>query len=149
MLGKEELKADHGDQWESVNSILSGKAAKSPEAIMRARYTALKFKDVNFLAATEMEEGVGQKERAKAWSVALGLEELDFFSNLFTSNDQKDMDSLRDVSGFEVVKADGETVEFKIRCKDGKVLHEKSYFEANKKWGFVFSGKSEFGKWSS
>ena len=48
---------DHGDAWEMVDKILKGERASNPEAIMRARFTALRFKDPQFLAATEKEEG--------------------------------------------------------------------------------------------
>ncbi|CAE7033527.1 unnamed protein product [Symbiodinium natans] len=43
---------------------------------------------------------------------------------------------------FEVVAADPETVEFKIRCRNGKTLHERSRFQKDRKWGYVYSGES-------
>ncbi|CAJ1387752.1 unnamed protein product, partial [Effrenium voratum] len=52
-ISREQLERDHGASWELVDKILKGERAASPEAIMRARFTALRFKDPQFLAATE------------------------------------------------------------------------------------------------
>ncbi|CAJ1389485.1 unnamed protein product, partial [Effrenium voratum] len=48
----------------------------------------------------------------------------------------------------ESIKLPQETVEFKIRCRNGKTLHEKSTFQKDRKWGYVYSGESEFAEWS-
>ncbi|CAE7577051.1 unnamed protein product, partial [Symbiodinium sp. CCMP2456] len=58
-----------------VDKILKGERADTPEAIMRARFTALRFKDPQFLAATEKEEGTSIKKRAAGWAKTLGMEE--------------------------------------------------------------------------
>eukprot|EP00435_Cladocopium_sp_Y103_P000667 s2365_g1.t1 len=74
-ISREQLERDHGDSWQMVDKILKGERAESPEAIMRARFTALRFKDPQFLAATEKEEGTSIKKRAAGWAKTLGLEE--------------------------------------------------------------------------
>ncbi|CAK0888054.1 unnamed protein product, partial [Prorocentrum cordatum] len=143
---QEDLERDHGDMWQAVDSIFSGQKAESPEVIMRARFTALKFKDPNFLAATELDEDKRElKERADQWAVTLGLKDkspFDFIVRLGVTTD-----SLAQAQSFEVVSTSGNWVEFKIRCADGKTLHEKSLFKEDKKWGYVYSGESEFGSW--
>lgn len=153
-LSQDQLQKDHGDKWEDVDRILKGKKAVSPEAIMRARFTALKFKDVNFLAATEEDENrQTRKERAEGWAITLGLkfQEKGFFDDIpffgGGNDEEEDSYSLRDPVSFEVVSADGDTVDFKIFCRDGKVLHEKSVFKEDRKWGYIYSGESEFFSW--
>ncbi|CAK9047546.1 unnamed protein product [Durusdinium trenchii] len=146
-ISREQLERDHGDSWEMVDQILKGERASSPEAIMRARFTALRFKDPQFLAATEKEEGTSIKKRAAGWAKTLGLEEktlADAFTGLFGS----DIEALQDPLSFEVVTADEDSVEFKIRCRNGKTLHEKSKFQQDRKWGYVYSGNSDFAEWS-
>ena len=41
-----------------------------------ARFTALRFQDPQFLAATEKDENLSIRDRAKQWSLLLGLEEM-------------------------------------------------------------------------
>eukprot|EP00438_Fugacium_kawagutii_P006351 Skav208397 [mRNA] locus=scaffold1179:129436:129831:- [translate_table: standard] len=130
-----------------VDKILKGERAESPEAMMRARFTALRFKDPQFLGATEREEGTSIKKRSAGWAKTLGLEEKDFaekIGSLFGS----DTESLQEPVSFEVIGADEESVEFKIRCRNGKTLHEKSRFQKDRKWGYVYSGDSEFAQWN-
>jgi len=146
-ISREQLERDHGSNWEMVDKILKGDRAESPEAIMRARFTALRFKDAQFLAATEKEEGTSIKKRAAGWAKTLGLEEKDWVESL-TNLFGNDGDSLRDPVNFEVVSSDPENVEFKIRCRDGKTLHERSRFQKDRKWGYVYSGESEFAQWT-
>eukprot|EP00933_Yihiella_yeosuensis_P080241 TRINITY_DN93644_c0_g1_i1.p1 TRINITY_DN93644_c0_g1~~TRINITY_DN93644_c0_g1_i1.p1 ORF type:complete len:231 (+),score=62.63 TRINITY_DN93644_c0_g1_i1:178-870(+) len=143
-ITQEQLEADHGDKWEMVDNILKGKKASSPEAIMRARFTALKFKDPQFLAATERDETQSTKQRAEQWAVTLGIKEKNIFDSIL--NFGQKIEALQQPVSFEVVKADDDDVEFKIRCKDG-VLHEKSRFVSDRKYGYVYSGLSEFGNW--
>jgi len=145
-LTAEQLQADHGEMWEAVDKIFKGEKAKSPEAIMRARFTALKYKDVGFLAATEKEEGSSMKKRAENWATTLGLKERDFLGSIMMNFE--DIKSLAGADKFTVEKADDTMVEFKISCKDGKTLHEKSKFAKDKKYGYVYAGESDFGEWS-
>mmetsp|Transcript_16308 Transcript_16308/g.38729 ORF Transcript_16308/g.38729 Transcript_16308/m.38729 type:complete len:206 (-) Transcript_16308:210-827(-) len=145
-ISREQLERDHGDQWQMVDKILKGERADTPEAIMRARFTALRFKDPQFLAATEKEEGTSIKKRAAGWAKTLGMEEkswVDSLTTLFAS----EAEGLREPVNFEVVSADAETVEFKIRCRNGKTLHERSRFQKDRKWGYVYSGDSDFAEW--
>eukprot|EP00930_Biecheleria_cincta_P096919 TRINITY_DN88690_c0_g1_i1.p1 TRINITY_DN88690_c0_g1~~TRINITY_DN88690_c0_g1_i1.p1 ORF type:complete len:238 (-),score=45.16 TRINITY_DN88690_c0_g1_i1:42-686(-) len=143
-LSQEQLEMDHGDKWQMVDDILKGKRAASPEAMMRARFTALRFKDPQFLASTEKDDSLSIKKRAEAWSVTLGLEERSWWDKLFAG----DIQSLENPDSFEVISSGEDFVEFKIRCKDGKTLTEKSPFIKDRKWGYVFSGDSEFAEWS-
>lgn len=46
------------------------------ERTPKARFTALKFQDPQFLAATERDESQSIRERNKQWSVVLGLEDM-------------------------------------------------------------------------
>lgn len=38
-------------------------------------------------------------------------------------------------------------VEFKIRCEGGRTLWEKSIFNEDETYGYIFSGDSVFGRW--
>ena len=106
-LSQEQLESDHGEKWGDVRDILVGLRAASPEAIMRvpldtknlvpfcpfctvlpwvpgsfaseARFTALRFQDPQFLAATEKDDNQSIRDRAKQWSLLLGLEEMGMF----------------------------------------------------------------------
>lgn len=51
------------------------------------------------------------------------------------------------MQSFEVLSTDGEWVEFKITCGDGKILHEKSLFSKDNKYGYVYSGEDKFADW--
>jgi len=143
----EKLQRDHGDKWEMVDDILKGKKAASPEAIMRARFTALRFKDPNFLAATEKDEFLTVQKRTDQWATLLGLKESGFFDKILNMGSK--IEALKDADTFELIYADEDEVEFKIGCVGGKVLHERSSFSPDRKWGFVYSGNSKFGEWSS
>ena len=44
-----------------------------------ARFTALRFQDPQFLAATEKDDNQSIRDRAKQWSLLLGLEEMGMF----------------------------------------------------------------------
>lgn len=144
-LTREQLESDHGEKWEDVRDILVGLRAPSPEAIMRARFTALRFQDPQFLAATEKDDSQSIRERNKQWSVVLGLEEMNTFDKLLNMNN--DAFSLQKPVGFEVVSADGEWVEFKIKCS-GKTLSEKSRFIKDRKYGWVYGGETEYSEWA-
>lgn len=148
VVTQEQLQADHGDKWELVDKILKGKKAENPEAMMRARFTALRFKDTVFLAATEQDENVSQKKRAEVWAMVLGLQQRGVFDSILAVfSGGSNYDSLSAVKKFEVVDASGSEVEFKITCANGKVLHERSKMVADKRWGFVYAGDSVFQKW--
>jgi len=145
-LTVEQLQADHGDAWQMVDDVLKGKKASCAEAIMRARFTALRFKDVGFLAATE-EDDQPQKQRSDNWAITLGLKDKSFFDNLLRMGGE-DVESLKDAQRFEVISATETTVDFKIICANGKTLREKSKFKKDKKWGYIYSGDSEMSEWS-
>jgi len=148
-LSREQLEADHGDKWEMVDKVLKGQRAESPEAIMRARFTGLKYKDPQFLAATEKDpsESTTIKKRAANWETTLGLKELSWWEKALAWGNPG-QDSMQNAVSFEVIDSDEDEVEFKIRCGDGRVLHEKSTFDEDRKWGYVYSGESEFAEWS-
>ncbi|CAJ1449248.1 unnamed protein product [Effrenium voratum] len=143
-LTQQQLEGDHGDKWEDVRDILVGLRAASPEAIMRARFTALKFQDPQFLAATEKDDAESIRERAKQWSMLLGLEETNAVDNLLNLNNPAT--SLREPVGIDIVASDGEWVEFKIRCAS-KTLSEKSRFIKDRKYGWVYGGETEYSQW--
>ncbi|CAE7733581.1 unnamed protein product [Symbiodinium sp. CCMP2592] len=70
---------------------------------MRARFTALRFKDPQFLAATEKEEGTSIKKRAAGWAKTLGMEEkswVDSLTTLFAS----EAEGLREPVNFEAAR---------------------------------------------
>ncbi|CAE7468428.1 unnamed protein product [Symbiodinium sp. CCMP2592] len=144
-LSQEQLESDHGDKWEDVRDILVGLRASSPEAIMRARFTALRFQDPQFLAATEKDDNQSIRDRAKQWSLLLGLEEMGMFDKMMNLN--SDAFNLREPAGFEVLSADGEWVEFKIVCSS-KTLTEKSRFVKDRKYGWIYGGETEYSQWS-
>jgi uncharacterized protein YchJ len=145
-LSDEQLKADHGDAWQMVDDVLKGKKASCPEAIMRARFTALRYKDVGFLAATE-DDDQPQKQRSDQWAITLGLKEKSFFDSLMRMGGE-DIESLAGAKSFKVISAEGDVVDFEITCDNGKKLREKSKFKKDKKWGYIYSGDSEFTQWS-
>lgn len=145
VLTPEDLQALHGDKWKLVDAVFKGNRAESPEAIMRARFTALYFKDPGFLAATELDDLVNIRQRVDNWKVTLGLKEKNFLDSLRLFGEE--IENLKEADSFEVIEATDTEVEFKIRCRNGKVLHERSTFKEDKKYGYVFSGESAFGKW--
>mmetsp|Transcript_32376 Transcript_32376/g.75161 ORF Transcript_32376/g.75161 Transcript_32376/m.75161 type:complete len:226 (+) Transcript_32376:77-754(+) len=145
VLKPEDLQALHGDKWELVDAVFKGKKAVSPEAIMRARFTALYYKDPGFLAATELDEKANLRERQEQWSVTLGLKEKSILDTLRMIG--VEIENLQEADSFEVIEATDSEVEFKIRCRNGKTLHERSTFKEDKKYGYVYSGISEFGQW--
>lgn len=144
-LSQEQLESDHGEKWGDVRDILVGLRAASPEAIMRARFTALRFQDPQFLAATEKDDNQSIRDRAKQWSLLLGLEEMGMFDKMMNLN--SDAFNLREPAGFEVLSADGEWVEFRIVCSS-KTLTEKSRFVKDRKYGWIYGGETEYSEWS-
>eukprot|EP00931_Biecheleriopsis_adriatica_P027507 TRINITY_DN16545_c0_g1_i2.p1 TRINITY_DN16545_c0_g1~~TRINITY_DN16545_c0_g1_i2.p1 ORF type:complete len:239 (-),score=51.05 TRINITY_DN16545_c0_g1_i2:82-798(-) len=141
-----------GDNYPDMPSIEQNpdaveEKAASPEAMMRARFTALRFQDPQFLASTERDEESSIRSRTKAWAATLGLEETSFWDNVLNMGNN-DITSLREIESFEVVSADDTWVEFKVKCKNGKTLHEKGKFLEDRKWGYVYSGEDEFSDWS-
>lgn len=145
---EEDLKALHGDKWEVVDKIFKGEKAQTPDAIMRARFTALVFKDPVFLAATERDADVPREQRAKDWAVTLGLQKPSFLERIALWGENDKIDALKEVERFEVVDTKGNEVEFKIFCAGSQVLHERSTFREDKRFGFVYTGESSFVNWS-
>lgn len=153
------LQKDHGNMWPEVKQVLIKRGqAKSPEAMARARYSAVKFKDCSFLGATERNEGKNIAERVDIWrvslegrsefvddSVAWVEEALDNLGALFNQGD--DMKNLQSVDSFELVGATDDTVHFKIYCKNGKVLEEKDKYSTDNQYGFIYTGDSEIYEW--
>jgi hypothetical protein len=149
-LSHEDLVKDHGDKWEDVDAVLEGLQAVSAETAARARFTALKFKDPNFLARTEKDDLQSEEERADSWAVTVGLKTdglLGWMSTPLSFLGGAESQSLSDVQTFEVLSVDGEWVEFTIKCGDGKMLHEKSLFSKDDKYGYVYSGEDKFADW--
>mmetsp|Transcript_67307 Transcript_67307/g.152194 ORF Transcript_67307/g.152194 Transcript_67307/m.152194 type:complete len:232 (-) Transcript_67307:111-806(-) len=145
-LTKQDLIDLHGDKWELVDKVFKGQKAESPEAIMRARFTALYYKDAGFLGATEQDDLQGLKQRVETWKITLGLKDKSIWDSLVRIGES--IESLKEAESFEVIDSTPDEVEFKIRCRDGKTLHERSTFAKDKKYGFVYTGKSAFGEWS-
>mmetsp|Transcript_2201 Transcript_2201/g.5446 ORF Transcript_2201/g.5446 Transcript_2201/m.5446 type:complete len:267 (+) Transcript_2201:98-898(+) len=146
----EALVREHGmAKAKAVAAILRGKRAKSPELMMRARFEALKLKDTAFLAATEEEPDIPFEKAKQSWDVALGLQEPDFWGGIVNNLVKDETKNLRDAESFDVIDSGttDEVIEFKIRCKGGITLHEKSIFKEDKTWGYIYSGDSVFGKW--
>merc|ERR1719367_2254468 len=113
--------------------------------MMRARFTALYFKDAGFLAATELDALDNVRMRIDNWKVTLGLKEKSFFDVLRTLGTETG--NLQEAKIFEVVEASDMEVEFNIRCKNGKTLHERSIMSEDRKYGYVYSGESAFSEW--
>jgi len=153
------LKEDHGDMWPEVKQVLiKRQAAKSPEAMARARYSAVKFKDCSFLGATERNEGKSISERVDIWKVSLeGRSEFvddsiawveEFFDGVGSFFGQSDeMKNLQSVASYELLSAKDDTVHFKIFCKSGKVLEEKDKYVSDNQYGFIYSGDSDIYDW--
>ncbi|CAK8995771.1 Uncharacterized protein SCF082_LOCUS4501 [Durusdinium trenchii] len=144
-LTREQLESDHGEKWEDVRDILVGLRATSPEAIMRARFTALRFQDPQFLASTEKDESQSIRERSKQWSYTLGLEEMPAVDKFLNLNN--DAFNLQKPISFDVLAAEGEWLEFRITC-EGKTLSEKSRFIQDRKYGWVYGGETEYSRWT-
>jgi len=143
----EQLQKDHGDEWwEDVKAVLNGKRAKSAENMMRARLSAVRDQDARFLGLTEDDwlEGDTAKKRAQEWKRAFGQAEIPWLDQMFWN---KNFDSLKQVDSFSIISAGKDFVEFKIKCKDGKTLHEKSGYKEHPKFGYVFTGRSDFQSW--
>jgi len=145
---EEDLKALHGDQWEVVDRIFNGQPAQTPAGIMMARFTALIFKDPVFLAATERDGEVPREERAKDWAVTLGIQKPGFLDRIALWGEDDKVGALKTAEKFKVVEENGNEIEFKIFCAGGKVLHERSTFREDKRFGFIYTGESSFINWS-
>merc|ERR1712079_29601 len=153
------LQKDHGDMWPEVKNVLIKKGqAQSAEAMARARYSAVKFKDCSFLGNTERNEGKGVGERVDIWRVSLEgrsefvdesvawVEELlDGVGAVFGQGD--DMKNLQSVDSYELLSATAEKVHYKVYCKSGKVLESKDTYMADNQYGFIYSGESEIYEW--
>lgn len=143
-ITRADLEKDHGDKWELVDRILKGKKAESPEAMLRARFTAVRYKDSKFLAATEEcapGGGLSTAGRADIWAKRLGLEEPDFFDAVFMFFAKDRNTILQNPGKLEVLDADATEVEFKVYGTDGSSTHERSKFLSDPKWGFVYAGE--------
>mmetsp|Transcript_56941 Transcript_56941/g.149156 ORF Transcript_56941/g.149156 Transcript_56941/m.149156 type:complete len:224 (-) Transcript_56941:97-768(-) len=141
----EALQKLHGENWEAVDNILRGNQAEKPSEILRARYTALVYKDAKFLAATCKQEGMQKREMFKKWTEVLGLtpkDPLKMAEQMFSGGDPAEQ--LRDPTRYEIVEEKGNEVEWKIFCSNGKVYHERLMFEPDPKWGFIIAGQ-DFG----
>jgi len=156
---KETLKAQHGKgKWQAVKRVFEGQPADSPETAMRARFSALVQKDVVFLGETEIDEDKKEDTEAlvKGWRITLGLEEEEKVNNFLSplagilgvsSAEDDDSQALKKAVSFEVLDTVGDVVEFKIRCEGGRTLWEKSIFNEDETYGYIFSGDSVFGRW--
>eukprot|EP00441_Pelagodinium_beii_P005622 CAMPEP_0197703212 /NCGR_PEP_ID=MMETSP1338-20131121/125325_1 /TAXON_ID=43686 ORGANISM="Pelagodinium beii, Strain RCC1491" /NCGR_SAMPLE_ID=MMETSP1338 /ASSEMBLY_ACC=CAM_ASM_000754 /LENGTH=221 /DNA_ID=CAMNT_0043287105 /DNA_START=18 /DNA_END=683 /DNA_ORIENTATION=- len=143
------IEADE-DEVEFKMNFADGTTLHERSTMMRARFTGLKYKDPQFLAATEKDpsEETTIKKRAEGWKITLGLEkapELSFWDKLFGEGEA--VQSMQEPISFELIEADEDEVEFKMNFADGMTLHERSTFNEDRKWGYVFSGESEFADW--
>mmetsp|Transcript_55526 Transcript_55526/g.119848 ORF Transcript_55526/g.119848 Transcript_55526/m.119848 type:complete len:232 (+) Transcript_55526:24-719(+) len=138
-----QLEADHGkEKAAAVSRVLKGEPAPSPEIMARARFSALRAKDVVFMSLSEVDSVRPLLEtRVRNWAVTLGLQEA-------TEAEGEDGPSaaLREPKSMKVISAEDDKVEFKVICKSS-TLHEESIFEEDEKRGWVFSGEAEFSKW--
>lgn len=138
-ISLEQLRTDHGEKAEAVQEVLTGKPASCPEDMVRARFSAVRAKDVVFMARSEKDEGRPKvDDREHGWAVVFGLED---------DADPGISQALRTCKGFELVSVDGNEVEFKIDCGDNGVLHERSVMVEHKKFGHIYSGDSIFSNW--
>eukprot|EP00929_Paragymnodinium_shiwhaense_P034245 TRINITY_DN18658_c0_g2_i1.p1 TRINITY_DN18658_c0_g2~~TRINITY_DN18658_c0_g2_i1.p1 ORF type:complete len:295 (+),score=73.53 TRINITY_DN18658_c0_g2_i1:55-939(+) len=145
-IDTKQLKVDHGPLAQKVEAILRGKKADTPDMMMRARFSAVRTKDCIFLARTEEDEDKeSEEERKIGWLRTLGKEAA--IENFFTMLESRDAESLRDIDSFDLVEVEGDEVEFKIYCKNGKMLYERSKFKEHPKYGWVYTGDSLFGTW--
>jgi len=140
----EQLKAHHGDELAgSVAQVLKTGKAGSPEEMMRARYSAVMSRDALFLGRTERDPNLKSVDkRAHLWAVIFGQEEATPMDG-----DGGDSEKLLKAQGFEVIAAEGLEVEYKIDCGPKGILHERSIFQQNDKYGYIYSADSVFEKW--
>eukprot|EP00930_Biecheleria_cincta_P098214 TRINITY_DN89894_c0_g1_i1.p1 TRINITY_DN89894_c0_g1~~TRINITY_DN89894_c0_g1_i1.p1 ORF type:complete len:223 (-),score=51.31 TRINITY_DN89894_c0_g1_i1:33-701(-) len=139
----EQLRADHGDKAEDVDWALRGQGAKTPEDMVRARFSALRAGDGLFMAKTEIDEvRPTVKQRTKAWLTSLGRRE----KSQFQEAPSEEVMKLRKIKSFELIAAEGNEVEFKIHCEEG-TLHERSIMQEDEKWGWIYSGEAKSLKW--
>jgi len=131
---RERLRTDHGSLWPAVERVVLGKAATCPEEMVRARFTALRYKDPLFMARTECGDGFFRKEaaRLKMWEETLGLVPK---TNAMTTP----WENVKDVDELEVVKAEGLKVLYKIHCGAAGYLYEEGIFKEHPQLGYVFS----------
>lgn len=135
-----DLTKDHGEKWEMVDSILKGKKAESAEAMLRARFTALRYKDAKFLASTEEQEP-GQSKQAciDKWMKAMGLLETDIFDFFAGLSGGERIDTFKEPDRLEILGTDGDEVEFVIVGKNGQFSHERNKFGPDAKWGYILT----------
>lgn len=150
------LQYDHGDKWQTIKQILGRRAkAENPEMMARARYSAIASRQTSFLGATERDDGRTPKERVEGWEEALGLSQSSVDASVAWAQDifkafsaVNEMEYLRRVERFEMIDATDSAAEFKIWCSNGRMLHEKDVYVADNEYGYIYSGESEFNKWT-
>jgi len=114
--------------------VVLGQAATCPEDMVRARFTALRYKDPVFMARTECGDGFFRKEaaRLKMWEETLGLVPK---SQAMTTPFEK----VKDVKKLEVIKAEGLKVLYKIHCGVAGYLYEEGVYKEHPQLGYVYS----------
>eukprot|EP00440_Ansanella_granifera_P076789 gb/GFBE01083325.1/.p1 GENE.gb/GFBE01083325.1/~~gb/GFBE01083325.1/.p1 ORF type:complete len:227 (+),score=34.59 gb/GFBE01083325.1/:1-681(+) len=137
-----QLKKDHGaEHWEAVMDVLSGKRpAHSPEEMVRARFSAIRSKNADFMGKSERNpEVMTLDQRQFGWKIMLGLEPRG------TGEPPNALENaLASVEHLEMVGSKGERVEYKMHCGENGILHERAIFQEDSEMGWVYSGKSEF-----
>eukprot|EP00931_Biecheleriopsis_adriatica_P079511 TRINITY_DN52922_c0_g1_i1.p1 TRINITY_DN52922_c0_g1~~TRINITY_DN52922_c0_g1_i1.p1 ORF type:complete len:225 (+),score=36.75 TRINITY_DN52922_c0_g1_i1:68-742(+) len=135
-----QLKQDHGKHWQKVNDILKGKKAESPEEMVRARFSAIRSRNADFMGKTEVNAEVESLEqRQYAWKIMLGLE------SRASGEPPNSLEvALSTLERLEVVGSQGDQIEYKMYCGKNGHVHERAIFKPDEKMGYVYSGKSVF-----
>mmetsp|Transcript_69758 Transcript_69758/g.167469 ORF Transcript_69758/g.167469 Transcript_69758/m.167469 type:complete len:209 (+) Transcript_69758:65-691(+) len=142
-----QLQADHGEKWQAVANVLKGGVAKSAEEMLRARLAAVRAQDPVFLARTEdLGKEFSLEDKAKFWAQSFGLAKRNLWDSVFAD---KKHESLQSIARMEILDAAGDEVEFKVWCEDGTLLHARSIFKKDPKFGFVSNGKNVFEDWTN
>jgi len=133
---KVQLQGDHGELWEAVQRVVLGGAATSPEDMLRARFTAMRVKDAEFMAKTECGRGVWSKlsTRMQMWEETLGIK-----AGRGETASIQVWENLKDLEALEVVQADGSEVIYKFHCGAAGYLHEHAVFKQDPTFGFIYS----------
>jgi len=131
---QELVERDHGKDWPGVLPVVSGKAAERPVDMLRARYTAMRFKDHVFLAKTETAGGVFSIEdfRLQCWEETLGLRDPNKAVTM-------PLENIRYLDRLEIIDVQDLRIFFRLHCGQRGSLFEQGVFKEDKNFGYVYS----------
>lgn len=144
----DQIVEDHGaEKGKIVEAILKGDAvAKSPEEILRARFSAIRSRDCVFMAKTEIDPAQPKlSKKVRGWALCFGEEK-----RTSSDGDPGGPEKLMSAQSLEVIGGGmfgmeggkANEVEFKLNCGIMGILHEKAIWVEDKDFGWIYSGET-------